>query len=187
MKVKMMSYNPKDYEEVKDRLARFYKDHPDARILTDNITTPSDRDALTWVVRATIWLPMWEIYEDWQAQPVPEDNWYCKSTGLAFEIDGKGGMANKTSALENCETSAIGRALANCGYGGDKRASREEMDKVQRGVTPSRDWVKEAKAAKTIEELRKLYADARKAGADNPALATIADLAEAWIEKQKQS
>jgi len=96
-------------------------------------------------------------------------------------------MANKTSALENCETSAIGRALANCGYGGDKRVSREEMDKVQRGITPSRDWVKEARAATSVQDLRKLYADARKAGADNPALATIADLAEAWIDKQKKS
>jgi hypothetical protein len=53
-------------------------------------------------------------------------------------------MANKTSALENCETSAIGRALANMGLSGDQRASREEMAKVQRGVAPTKDWITEA-------------------------------------------
>jgi hypothetical protein len=42
-------------------------------------------------------------------------------------------MVNKTSALENCETSAIGRALANYQYqGSNKRASLEEMVKVYR-------------------------------------------------------
>jgi hypothetical protein len=42
-------------------------------------------------------------------------------------------MVNKTSALENCETSAIGRALANYQYQGSrKRASLEEMVKVYR-------------------------------------------------------
>jgi hypothetical protein len=42
-------------------------------------------------------------------------------------------MVNKTSALENCETSAIGRALANYQYqGSKKRASLEEIVKVYR-------------------------------------------------------
>jgi anti-sigma factor ChrR (cupin superfamily) len=42
-------------------------------------------------------------------------------------------MVNKTSALENCETSAIGRALANYQFqGSKKRASLEEMVKVYR-------------------------------------------------------
>jgi len=52
------------------------------------------------------------------------------TTGLAEEtIQGRG--VNATSALENCETSAIGRALANAGYATKgKRASREEMTKV---------------------------------------------------------
>jgi hypothetical protein len=85
-----------------------------------------------------------------------------KSTGLAFEIDGQG-MANKTSALENAETSAIGRALANAGYSGNKRASREEMAKVARADAVKRDWLGEAdKLALTydVEGLRLLYTDA---------------------------
>jgi len=76
------------------------------------------------------------------------------STGYAFEVDGGYG-ANKTSALENCETSAIGRALANMGLHGNKRASREEMSKVERGVTPKADaW--EAPLINWAEEIAKL-------------------------------
>jgi len=48
-------------------------------------------------------------------------------------VQGRG--VNATSALENCETSAIGRALANAGYATKgKRASREEMSKVKAKV-----------------------------------------------------
>jgi hypothetical protein len=55
-------------------------------------------------------------------------------TGYAEEVRGAGNV-NRTSHVENCETSAIGRALANCGMAGSdmsKRPSREEMSKVQR-------------------------------------------------------
>lgn len=178
-----MSYNPQDYEEVKDRIRRFYADNPDGRIITHNLTTPQDRAALTWVVKAEIWLPCWELHFDWE---FPEP-WFLKSTGLAFEIDGKGGLANKTSALENCETSAIGRALANANYGGDKRVTREEMAKVARGQTPTRDWVKEAQTATSLDQLRKLYSEARQAGVDDATLATITEWAESWTSKEKQS
>jgi hypothetical protein len=60
---------------------------------------------------------------------------------MAFEVDGGSG-ANKTAALENAETSSIGRGLANLGMSGDKRGNaqtrptREEMAKAQRGVGP---------------------------------------------------
>lgn len=183
-----MSYNPKEYEEVKDRIARLYADYPEARIITRNLTTPTDREALTWVVQADIYLPMFKLTDDWKWAERPGDNWYLKASGLAFEIDGKNGMANKTSALENCETSAIGRALANAGYSGSRnRASAEEMAKVAKGITPSRDWIAEAKSAKSADELRKLYSDARRASVDNEVLATIADLAETWIEQNKKS
>lgn len=183
----MAQYNPNDYEMVADRLPRFLKDHPDARIITKNLTTPADRDSLTWVVQTEIYLPMYEIFADWVTQPVPEHNWFLKATGLAFEIDGQGGQANRTSALENCETSSIGRALANCGYGGDKRASREEMEKVQRGVTPTKDWLALAAQATTKDELRSLYTNARKAGANAADLAQIAEVADKWTQSSAKS
>jgi hypothetical protein len=54
------------------------------------------------------------------------------TTGIAEETVAQRGV-NQTSALENCETSAIGRALANAGYATKgKRPSKEEMNKVVR-------------------------------------------------------
>jgi hypothetical protein len=150
----MANFNLADYETVEERIARFYKDNPDGRIITENLTTLQDRQVLTWVVKATIYL-----------NNEQQGSQLAKATGLAFEIDGIG-MANKTSALENAETSAIGRALANAGYSGNKRTSREEMEKVARGVTPTTIgqeqlhaiWVA-VKNCRTVDELKAFWTD----------------------------
>ena len=47
-------------------------------------------------------------------------------TGHAYEVETGSGI-NKTSALENCETSAVGRALAFAGYAGSEIASANEV------------------------------------------------------------
>ena len=52
-------------------------------------------------------------------------------SGMAEEIRGQG-MVNTTSALENAETSAIGRALSSLGLAGGEYASANEMDAVIR-------------------------------------------------------
>ena len=105
-------FNLDDYETVEERLVKFWKDHPDGQIHTKLL----DQSANRFIVLA-------EIYRT-EADTRP---W---TTGLAEEtVQGRG--VNATSALENCETSAIGRALANAGYATKgKRASREEMVKV---------------------------------------------------------
>ena len=105
-------FNLEDYETVEERLIKFWKDHPDGQIHTKLLDQNSGR----FIVLA-------EIYRT-EADGRP---W---TTGLAEEtVQGRG--VNATSALENCETSAIGRALANAGYATKgKRASREEMTKV---------------------------------------------------------
>jgi hypothetical protein len=172
----MANFNLQDYETVAERIIRFYNDHPDGRIITSNETTAEHRAALTWVMSCAIFLNADDLE---RALP--------KATGWAFEIDGSGGMANKTSALENCETSAIGRALANANYGGDKRTSREEMAKVERDVTPQRDWLAEAHAANDKENLKRIYNEARQANLDSRSLSEIAELGKSWNEKTKQS
>jgi hypothetical protein len=156
----MASFNLADYETVEERIKRLYADEPNARIITKNKTKPTDRERGQWVVKAEIWLPM--QHEEATVNARFLEDAYLKATGWAFEIDGQG-MANKTSALENAETSAIGRALANAGYSGNKRASREEMAKVARAEQIKRDWLGEAEALAltyAVDKLRLLYTDA---------------------------
>jgi hypothetical protein len=159
----MARFNLEDYETVEERIKRFYEANEDGRITTENLTTDTDRATGTWVVKASVYLTAGD-----QANNLP------KATGLAFEVDGGQG-ANQTAALENGETSAIGRALANSGLSGNKRASREEMAKVERGVTPKpvTDWVAKADAAKDIDKLRLVYAQAKAQGAPKEVLARI--------------
>ena len=106
-------FNLEDYETVEDRLTKFWKEHPDGRISTQIIEHTLQR----FIVRAAIY-----------RTEVDAQAW---TTGYAEETVSTRGV-NSTSALENCETSAIGRALANAGYvTKGKRPSREEMSKVK--------------------------------------------------------
>jgi hypothetical protein len=109
-------FNLEDYETVEERLTKFWKDHPQGRVETKLIVnTPT---------QYIVWSAIYRDAAD--VQP-----W---ATGLAEEtVQGRG--VNATSALENCETSSLGRSLANAGYATKgKRASREEMQKVSKGV-----------------------------------------------------
>ena len=113
-------FNLADYETVEVRLEKFIKDYPDFRIATELEVVERDR----YIVKAYLFKTTSDSL-----------SW---ATGYAEEkITDRG--VNSTSALENCETSAIGRALANAGYAAKgKRPSREEMSKVvaTKVVTP---------------------------------------------------
>ena len=52
----MPQFNLNDYEPVEQRIKRMYKDHPDARIITENITTIQDRQVGTWVTKSYLYL-----------------------------------------------------------------------------------------------------------------------------------
>ena len=111
-------FNLADYEPVEVRLEKFIKDYPDFRISTELEVIEANR----YVVKAYLF----KTATDGVA-------W---ATGLAEETVTSRGV-NQTSALENCETSAIGRALANAGYAPKgKRPSREEMTKVVKAPAP---------------------------------------------------
>jgi hypothetical protein len=105
-------FNLADYEPVEVRLEKFIKDYPAFRISTE-----------LEVVEATRYIVKAYLYKD-------ASDSLAWATGYAEETVTSRGV-NQTSALENCETSAIGRALANAGYAPKgKRPSREEMGKV---------------------------------------------------------
>ena len=105
-------FNLADYETVEVRLEKFIKDYPDFRIATELEVCEKDR----YIVKAYLFKTSTDSVA-----------W---TTGYAEEKVTDRGV-NSTSALENCETSAIGRSLSAAGYAAKgKRPSREEMSKV---------------------------------------------------------
>ena len=131
-------FNLSEYQTCAERLELFWKEHPDGRIDTKLIEASASR----FIVQAFIYRT--------------EADQHPWASGLAEEtVSGRG--VNATSALENAETSALARSLANAGYSpkGDpsKRASREEMSKVQAAneVKANIEQVK-AKMADTSKE-----------------------------------
>jgi len=121
-----MAWDLSNYETVEDRIDAFYKDNQDGRILTEIHTLSADKvifKALVYVGEILV------------------------ATGFAYEKEGSTPV-NKTSHIENAETSAIGRALANYNYAKKgARPSREEMEKVARMSEPKSDTVMVAKCS----------------------------------------
>lgn len=105
-------FNPENYETVEERLVRWWAAYPNAEINTSMV----HYDAKTVVFRA-------EGIVDGR----------ILATGYAEEVLGSSPV-NKTSFVENCETSAIGRMIANSpiGVAHGGRPSAQEMQKVQR-------------------------------------------------------
>ena len=95
----------KEYKTVAERVAAFREVSADLTIETEIVLWEGD----DVVVKASI-----------------SDNGKLIATGLAHEVRGSTNI-NKTSHVENCETSAIGRALAAFGLGGTEYASADEV------------------------------------------------------------
>ena len=141
-------FNLADYEPVEVRLEKFIKDYPDFRISTELEVVETSR----YIVKAYIFKS--------------SNDSIAWATGYAEETVSSRGV-NQTSALENCETSAIGRALANAGYAPKgKRPSQEEMKKVAKGSIVQPKPVEDTKDYWTTpfgemdEQLRKVDAPA---------------------------
>lgn len=88
----------KDYVEVNTRLKAFWSLCEDGKIKTDILMLENGM----CVIKA-------EVFEN-------KDDTEPRATGTAYEKEGST-FINKTSYIENCETSAIGRALGNAGIG----------------------------------------------------------------------
>ena len=107
-------FNPEQYATVAERIELFYSRFPQGRINTE-LVSRSD-GAITFKA---------VVYRD------PNDTTPA-ATGWASEREGDSDI-NTVACLENTETSAVGRALANLGFvASAKRPSREEMEKVFR-------------------------------------------------------
>ena len=107
-----MGFNPDNYETVEERLVRWWAAYPNAQI----VTTMVHYDGKTVVFRA---------------EGIVESR--VIASGYAEEVHGSSPV-NKTSFVENCETSAIGRMIGNSPLGTKPgaRPSRQEMQKVER-------------------------------------------------------
>jgi hypothetical protein len=141
--VGIVAFNLDDYEPVASRLDRFLKAHPDARVITDLVHYLAD----VAVFKCELWL-----------------NDEIIATGWAEEVRGQGNV-NKTSHVENCETGAVGRALANAGLSGSdftKRPSREEMQKIVRYEGDMK--ITESANAPSEKQLWKYKSELKKAG-----------------------
>jgi len=144
-------FNLADYATVQERIEAFWAKYPNGAIVTRDLTTDADRDRKQWRVYAEVYFVFDEL------RP--------RGTGLAFEIDGGAG-ANQTSAYENAETSAIGRALATANFTTSKhRASRQEMSKAQRGAPDEAQITAiDVQTAATLKDLETLWSRAVDTG-----------------------
>lgn len=101
----------KPYVQVKDRIKAFRTLEPNGSIVTEILSL---QDGMV-VMKAT----------------VSDEDGKVLGTGIAYEVEGVG-FVNKTSFIENCETGAVGRALAMLGIGiTDSIASAEEIQIAQ--------------------------------------------------------
>jgi hypothetical protein len=108
------AFDPDSYAPVAERIRLFYERFPSGRIVTDLVA----RESGEVIFKALVYRDLDE------REPA--------ATGWAAEREGDGDV-NEVACLENTETSAIGRALANLGFtASTRRPSREEMAKADR-------------------------------------------------------
>lgn len=113
--IKTTDIKGKDYAEVNQRIKAFRMIYPQGTIETEILQQDNirflDEETNVVVIKATI----------------KTEDGHILATGTAYEKENST-FINKTSYIENCETSAIGRALGIAGFGIDVSvASAEEV------------------------------------------------------------
>jgi hypothetical protein len=138
-----MNIKGKEYTEVKDRITVFREKHPDWSIATNLEWHNEDMSAVLF--RCVVSSP--SVGEAFNVQTF---------TGYAYEeritASAQFNDVNYSSWVENAETSAIGRALANMGYQGSaQRPAAEEMQKVERVKQAAQQQVGEPPKTETVK------------------------------------
>jgi hypothetical protein len=142
-----MAFDLSSYEPVANRIARFWADHPEGAIYSELVFDDGER----CIVKATVHFI--------KGEP-------AVSTDFAEEIKTDRGV-NSTSRIENCCTSAQGRALSAAGYLGSdwtKKPSREEMSKVSRAENPNTGHVSPAPSGASEHTPRGAFATPKQLG-----------------------
>ena len=125
-------FNLNDYEDVDTRIHKFYEEYPDGAITTEQVLNDEDKNVVVFKALA------YRTYADNQ----PSATGYARGSRKDRGVD-------RDFWYENCETSAIGRCLANLGLSAKgKRASSLEMAKVndsKENFAPIRVRTKEQK------------------------------------------
>jgi len=150
MNTGIVNIRGKEYQTVALRVQKFREAHPDWELSTEIIKA----DDVVVIMQARIYTDLGK----------------CISTGHAEEFRGAN-QINSTSALENAETSAIGRALAAAGWGGTEFASANEVQNAihqQNKKVDSTPLVEQIRGAKNVEELKTHFASAFAATKQDP-------------------
>jgi hypothetical protein len=155
----MAHFNLSEYQTVQERIDLFWSRFPNGRLYTELVSFTPDQV----VFKA-------ECYAN-------KDDVYPLAVDYAEERLGSSPV-NKTSFLENCSTSALGRCISLLGNEFSpkgKRPSQQEMNKVQRLSTPevSRNWQAALDNINDIEGLRSLYNEAKQGKTPNAILEAI--------------
>ena len=163
-----MAFNLADYQTVQERIEIFWRLYPEGRIFNDIVLT-NEKEV---IIKCSVW----KNYN----QQLPD------VTDFAQEPITEKGI-NSTSAVENCSTSATGRALSLLGgelSPSKKRASASEMSKRGR-VLLSQAQV--AFEKNDLDELRELYTESKESAVDPVIVQQILTLGSQLAQKQKNS
>ena len=139
--LKTVDVKGKNYVEVNKRVMAFRELEPNGSILTEIVSLENG----VVVMKATV--------SNGEGQII--------ATGYAYEKESSS-YINKTSYIENCETSAVGRALGFCGIGVDTSiASAEE---VANAIHIQENLATDAEKKVFMERCKQLGVDYRKIG-----------------------
>ncbi len=197
------AFVPDDYVSVKERIEKFWEDHPDGAILTRMRDERNAEKQLTgWMCAAIVfkdkrlhdWLDISTAAEQAVAMggvidgiSGPDATGWARQELLAAPPLKRDGSPNEfapewTSPVEVVETSAIGRALANMGYQTKGRPSQEEASKARAKGGDSDTSLHDDTYAYAVEQLGDAAADIFV-----PALGRAGITAGNWITTDAQA